>query len=57
MSDAEIKALYASNSDFKAYVDKYSAYHSEGAAISPSEALEHKIVHEVARRYMEENNK
>ena len=51
MTDAEIRALYVSNTDFKAYVDKYCAKYQKGGSISPTEALTHIIVREVAKQY------
>lgn len=51
MTDAEIRALYATNKDFKTYVDRYSSKYQSGGSISVSEALMHLIVHEVAEQY------
>ncbi len=51
MTDAEIRALYAENKDFKTYVDKYCAKYQFGGSISHTEALTHVIVREVGKQY------
>ena len=53
MTDAEIRALYAANKDFREYVDKYRTKYQQGGGISLKEALTHLIVHEVAEQYKE----
>lgn len=45
----DYKALYDTNADFRDYVDKYCAHHSEGKGISLEEALEHRIVRNYAK--------
>lgn len=52
MKYEEMKALYASNKNFKEYVEKYTEKYQKGGKISISEALEHKIVNEVAKHYL-----
>lgn len=51
MTNETIKALYASNKDFKTYVDKYVEHYQFGASISVNEAFTHRIVREVAQQY------
>ena len=51
MTDEEIKALYASNKDFREYVDKYANCYQQGGKLTISEALRHKIVKDVAKHY------
>lgn len=51
--DIDFDALYARNSDFKAYVDKYCVKHK----CSVAEALRHYLVRMVGRMYKEQENK
>ena len=44
--------LYENNNDFKRYVDRYCRTYS----LSVEEALEHNLVQEVGKQYMEEQN-
>lgn len=44
MTDAEIRALYAANSDFKTYVDRYAIKYQFRNGISVLEAITHVIV-------------
>lgn len=37
-------ALYASNCDFRVYVDKYAKSYNQGSGISTEEAMKHIIV-------------
>lgn len=48
----DLKKLYNENTDFKQYVDKYSAHHEMGKPISVEEALTHLIVKNVAEEYV-----
>lgn len=47
--DIDLEALYARNSDFKVYVDKYCAKHQ----ITVEQALQHYLVRMVGRQYWE----
>lgn len=48
--DIDFNALYARNSDFKAYVDKYCVKHR----ISVEEALQHYLVQMTGKMYKEQ---
>ncbi len=48
--DIDFNALYARNSDFKHYVDKYCVKHR----ISVEEALQHYLVQMAGRQYKEQ---
>lgn len=48
--DIDFNALYARNSDFKAYVDKYCVKHK----CSVTEALQHYLVQMAGRQYKEQ---
>lgn len=47
--DIDLNVLYARNSDFKAYVDKYCVKHQ----ITVDEALQHYLVRMVGQMYWE----
>lgn len=48
----DLKKLYNENTDFKDYVDKYSAHYEMGKPISVEEALTHLIIKNVADEYV-----
>jgi TRAP-type uncharacterized transport system substrate-binding protein len=50
MTDKEIKAFYDNNKDFKEYVDRFIHNNPE---YSLTEALKHKIIHNIADYYKE----
>jgi hypothetical protein len=50
MAEVNLEELYMDNSDFKTYVDRYSAHYSEGRSISIMEALTHRIVRQYAEQ-------
>lgn len=50
--DIDLNVLYARNSDFKAYVDKYCVKHQ----ITVEEALQHYLVRMVGQMYKEQEN-
>lgn len=52
MNSIDYTALYASNEDFRQYVDKYRTKHN----ISVDEALQHYLVQAAGRIYKEQSN-
>ena len=48
-----IKELYEGNADFREYVNRYCRH----CKLTVEEALQHAIVHEVAKQYKEEEYK
>lgn len=46
----DTKELFNRNSDFRNYVNAYASRYSEGKSISVYDALEHRIVKEVANQ-------
>lgn len=50
--DIDLEVLYARNSDFKAYVDKYCVKHR----CTVEQALQHYLVRMVGRMYKEQEN-
>lgn len=51
---SNLQDLYNRNADFKGYVDRYCKKYVEGRSITVEEALEHKLVHNVAEYYREQ---
>ena len=54
---SDLKEVYETNENFKAYVNHYARFFSEGKSITVEEALTHKIVGEVAAQYLEGSEK
>ncbi len=52
-----MKDLYNRNSEFRGYVDRYCKKYMEGKSITIEQALEHKIVRDVAEQYREMEKK
>ena len=46
----DTKKLYETNKDFQIYVNAYSIHYNEGRSIDVSDALEHRIVRNVAEQ-------
>lgn len=49
--------LYNTSTDFREYVDRYTAHHSEGRSISKDATLDHAIVQSVGNAYAESSKR